>query len=70
MSINEATADFLKPVSWQRDIRYFIQTLKILQITLILDILDLPHHLNYNQRSYKLFMSATRALRIIKMYHL
>ena len=70
MSINEATANFLKPVSWQRDIHYFIQTLKILQITLILDILDLPDHLNCDQRSYKLFMSATRALRIIKMYHL
>ena len=60
----------MKPVSLQRAILYFIKTLKILQITFILDILDLPDHPNYDQRYYNLFLSATKALRIKKMYHL
>ena len=64
MSINKATANFLKPVSWQRDILYFIQTLKTLQITFILDILDLPDHPDYDQRSHTLFLSAIKALMI------
>ena len=40
MYINEAMTDFLKPVSWQTAIIYFIKTLKIFQIIFILDILE------------------------------
>ena len=60
----KAMANFLKLFSWQRAILYLIKTLKILKNTFNLDIIDIPDHPDYNHRSFKLFLSATKALRI------